>query len=221
MEEVWAGVQRRIERLRRASRWRRSSKEVFGANGHRFELLPPLSEADVAQAESQFEVGLPQEYRSFLRIVSAGGAGPYYGLFPLIKDRTGRWGWRGDGAELTEGSALNVSFQPGDVTDSLTQLEGQRPSFEDDPAYEAWLDEYEEVLWRPDRTRGAVCLCHEGCAYRDWLVVSGPHRGQIWDDERAGDIDLAPSLSTDNTILTFSSWYLSWLTRAELTLLGP
>lgn len=26
-----------------------------------------------------------------------------------------------------------------------------------------------------------ACLCREGCAYRDWLIVSGLLRGQVWD----------------------------------------
>jgi hypothetical protein len=65
------------------------------------------------------------------------------------------------------------------------------------------------------RTHGAVCLCHEGCAYRDWLIITGPLRGQMWDDDRAGDIDLAPGIAADGSALTFGCWYLNWLDEAE------
>jgi hypothetical protein len=216
---VWEGVRERVERLRSAD-GRRWGGSVFGANGHRFELLPPLSPAALAEVEAQFEVALPDDYRSFLAAVSAGGAGPDYGLFPLVRDSSGRWSWRGDGAELTDLTALNVEFQPGDVSEALAQLRRVEPSADDETAYQAWLDRYEEVLWRQQRTRGAICLCHEGCAYRDWLVVSGPYRGQIWDDERAGDVDLSPNRMADGTIRTFSAWYLTWLAKAELTIFG-
>jgi hypothetical protein len=41
-------------------------------------------------------------------------------------------------------------------------------------------------------TAGAICLEHIGCAQRRWLVVSGPARGQMWDDPRADELDLRP-----------------------------
>jgi hypothetical protein len=214
VDQIWEGVLERLERLRRAHR--RLRRKVFGADGHGFRLLPALTESEVAEAESQFGVTLPLDYRSFLSTVSAGGAGPYYGLFPLVRDSSGRWGWRGDGAELTDLVALPTDFQPGDVSEELARLQRGEPSADDDSAYGAWLSRYEEVLWNDQRTHGSICLCHEGCAYRDWLVVSGPCRGQIWDDDRAGDVDLAPSRSTDGAILGFSAWYLNWLTDAEL-----
>jgi hypothetical protein len=108
---------------------------LFGANGHQFEILPRLSEADLAEAEAQFAVQFPEECRGFLMAVSAGGAGPYYGLFPLSRDAAGRWGWRGDGAELTDRSALGTDFEPGDISATLARLEATRPPTDDEEAY--------------------------------------------------------------------------------------
>lgn len=193
---TWDGVRDRLERLR-LSYMRGQAREVFGAEGHRFEALPPLSDGDLARAENQFGVRLPEDYRDFLTRVSAGGAGPYYGLFPLSPDAAGRWSWRGDGAELTTLAALGTAFDPGDVSEALALLDETPPPMDDEEVYEDWLNHREDVLWDDKRTRGAVCLCHEGCAYRDWLVVTGPHQGQIWDDERAGDVDLAPKSASD------------------------
>jgi hypothetical protein len=210
----WVGVRQRLERLREDYEHGHAGG-VFGATVHRFELLPRLSEADIAEAETQFGVQFPAEYRGFLTAVSAGGAGPYYGLFPLSRDADGRWGWRGDGADLTDRSALGASFEPDDVSDTLAQLEATRPPADDDEAYGDWLCRYDNVFCAGERTRGAVCLCHEGCAYRDWLVITGPFRGQMWDDDRAGDIDLAPARASDGSVLTFGYWYLNWLNRAE------
>jgi hypothetical protein len=58
---------------------------------------------------------------------------------------------------------------------------------------------------------GAVYLAHHGCAYYDWLIVSGPHRGQVWTDNRADDGNLDPAAPS------FSDWYMGWLDRAERT----
>ncbi|MEV4691484.1 SMI1/KNR4 family protein [Micromonospora echinospora] len=56
---------------------------VFGANGHQWRREPPLTTDELAGLESQLDVELPAEYRSFLLQVSRGGAGPAYGLFPV------------------------------------------------------------------------------------------------------------------------------------------
>jgi hypothetical protein len=82
-----------------------------------------------------------------------------------------------------------------------------------DARYQAWDKRLEDLLWNPDRTVGAICLCHEGCAYRYWLVVSGPQRGRIWSDQRAAQVDLQP------TGTTFGPWYLDWLIKQEAALL--
>jgi hypothetical protein len=37
----------------------------------------------------------------------------------------------------------------------------------------------------------------------------------MWDDDRAGDIDLAPGIAADGSALTFGCWYLNWLDEAE------
>ena len=141
----------------------------------------------------------------------------HYGLFPLVRDAAGRWGWRGDGAELTDVTALGMNFDPGDISGALAELEATQPPISDEDAYEDWLNRYDRVLWDDQRTRGAVCLCHEGCAYRDWLIITGPLRGQMWDDDRGGDIDLAPATTADGTALTFGRRYADWLKAAEQT----
>jgi hypothetical protein len=53
--------------------------QIFGAARHRHTLAPPLDDDGIAALEGQFGT-LPDEYRTFLRTIAAGGAGPYYGL---------------------------------------------------------------------------------------------------------------------------------------------
>ncbi|MFI0966773.1 hypothetical protein ACH4S8_36140 [Streptomyces sp. NPDC021080] len=90
----------------------------------------------------------------------------------------------------------------------------ERPEEEDfegiedfDQAYEAWGEKWDPVMRNPERTVGAVVLCHAGCAYRRWLVVSGPERGRTWSDDRVDERDLEPLLGPEQEPVTFSRRY--------------
>jgi len=72
------------------------------------------------------------------------------------------------------------------------------------------VDDYEEYLamdsrWSPNDTAGTLTLCHEGCCYEHFLVVTGPGRGQMWLNGRAGDFGFSP-MGVD-----FLGWYERWL----------
>lgn len=63
--------------------------EVFGADAHEYELDDPVSNEEVVHFEEHFKITLPEEYKAFITQIgnggpgSYGGAGPYYGIFPL------------------------------------------------------------------------------------------------------------------------------------------
>ncbi|MEU9333534.1 SMI1/KNR4 family protein [Streptomyces sp. NPDC048290] len=225
-EEMWAGVRERVEALRD----RPGSERVFGAPGHGWELDPALSEAELTGLESALGVRLPEDYRGFLRHVGAGGAGPSYGVFPVRREEreASGWAWDGDGADLADPGRLAEPFpERGPAPELLERLFAARPEEEDflvdgafaedafDTAMEDWEERWAAVLLTPERTVGALVLCHLGCALRQWLVVSGVHRGTMWSDDRADDQDLAPLLDATGAPLTFARWYLDWLDAAE------
>jgi hypothetical protein len=56
---------------------------VFGADGHRYQLNPPLPETDIQTFETHYGITLPDGYGHFLSVIGNGGAGPYYGILPL------------------------------------------------------------------------------------------------------------------------------------------
>ncbi|MFC6506612.1 SMI1/KNR4 family protein [Streptomyces plicatus] len=181
-DQQWADVRRRVAALGASP----ASNEVFGALGHRWVLEKPLSDAEVAELEAQIQVRLPEEFRDFLLSVGAGGAGPAYGVFP-VRRTEGRWRWEGDGAELADLSRLAEPFpERGPDPELLEELAAQCPDEEDfddaeefDESMEAWEERWDAVMFHPDRTVGAVVISHRGCALRDWLVISGPHRDDM------------------------------------------
>ncbi|MET8825326.1 SMI1/KNR4 family protein [Streptomyces sp. NPDC004610] len=222
-DQLWVGIRDRVEALRD----RPGSGTVFGMQGHGWVLDGTLSAAELAELESWLGVRLPEEYRGFLREVGAGGAGPSYGVFPVRREE-GRWAWDGDGGDLTETARLAEPF-PGRVhaPEVLERLAASRPEEEDftidgefaedafDDAMETWEERRSDVMFAVERTVGAVALCHRGCALRQWLVVSGPHRGTMWADDRADEADLEPLLDATGAPLTFARWYLDWLEESE------
>ena len=105
---------------------------------------------------------------------------------------------------------------PEEVLDALDADKPDEDAFDADEAfdaaYEVWDERLEALLYGPAMTVGAICLVDEGCAYRDWLVVSGPARGTMWEDPRTIDMDLRP------TGITFGDWYFQWLVATESAL---
>jgi len=102
---IWSDVPERVARLSAHA----AASEVFGSQGHRWKLEPPMSAEELAELESQLRIELPAEYRSFLLEVSRGGAGPAYGLFALRRVDC-RWEWEGDGADITDLETLAQPF---------------------------------------------------------------------------------------------------------------
>ncbi|MBP2579816.1 hypothetical protein J3A78_000294 [Streptomyces sp. PvR006] len=217
--QQWNGVRQRVAAVGAEP----SSGTVFGSLGHEWVLEDPLTDDGLAELESQIGVRLPDDYRSFLTCVGAGGAGPAYGLFPVRRVQ-GRWRWEGDGAELADLALLARPFPDrGPDSEDLDALLAVRPEEEDfeeiedfDDAIQAWDERWEALMFAPERTAGAIVVSHLGCAQREWLVISGTHRGTIWSDCRADDTDLAPLLDQAGDPVTFAHWYFDWLQKAEL-----
>ncbi|MFE5711496.1 SMI1/KNR4 family protein [Streptomyces sp. NPDC056501] len=224
VDQQWSGVRQRVVALGTQP----SSGKVFGSLGHRWVLEDPLTHEGLAELEAQAGVRLPDDYRSFLTCVGAGGAGPAYGLFPVRRVQ-GRWRWEGDGADLADLAMLAQPFPDhGPNPEDLDALLAVRPEEEDfdeiedfDDAIEAWDERWEALMFAPERTAGAIVISHLGCAQREWLIITGTHRGTIWSDCRADDADLAPLLDQAGKPVTFTRWYDDWLYMAELTACQP
>ncbi len=191
-------IRAKLERLRLAD----PRLQIFGSNGHRYHLHPRLEESVIRAWERDHGVELPADYRTFLLEVGNGGAGPYYGVFPL-----GRWDGAGDTLELFDDAIgdLGAPF-PHRTAWNLPEARRTPPEeFASDEEEEAWGDALEQESFAPALTDGAFWIAEQGCALRSLLVITGPERGTIWDDLRADGRGLVPCG------VTFSAWYLAWL----------
>jgi hypothetical protein len=58
---------------------------VFGANGHEYQIAPPLCEEEVSAFEKTHDISLPEDYRYFITHFFGSGTGPDYGLINLAE----------------------------------------------------------------------------------------------------------------------------------------
>lgn len=201
---------RKLEELRRIDR----SFATFGSSSHQYRLEPPLPRAKLESFEAEHSIVLPEPYRTFISELSNGGAGPYCGLFPLgYFDGSGgpleRWS-EGDGFA----GQLSRPFphrQPWSLPDSRYKCPD---AFETEEEEEAWYKALEDETWKPELVDGAFPICHQGCAIRNLLVVTGPERGKVWVDDRASDGGIFPEGDDPNSGISFFDWYSDWLDRS-------
>ncbi|MFI7615872.1 SMI1/KNR4 family protein [Nonomuraea terrae] len=211
----WADVPERLSRLAAVP----GAGAVFGSADHGWQLGPPLEADDLADLEARLGIELPDEYRSFLLRAGCGGAGPAYGLFPVLR-RNGRWTWQGDGADLTDLGTLNQpfphveAFNPADALPAPPEEEDFDSTEEFNAAEDAYWERHDTIVCHPRHSIGLLYLCHLGCAYREALVITGPARGQMWADGTADGTGFEP-LYDDGKPLGFARWYRRWLDAAE------
>jgi hypothetical protein len=188
----------------------------FGAKRHAYRLHPVARDSAVARFERKHAIELPLDYRAFLTEAGNGGAGPFYGVFAL-----GEMDHNFDFKRWKVGEHVGMPSRcfahRAKWNLSATTLKRLQAS-EDDT-------EILRLYWL--RVDGAIPICHEGCALRDWLVVTGRERGHVWHDATAdfrgwfpwpcdsrGTRSRRPLPRSRPDRMTFSEWYLDWLERA-------
>ena len=92
----------------------------FGAYSHKYQLGPRISEEAISAFEARFGVSLPEGYRDFLLWIGDGGAGPFYGLYPLKEVEPRRLSDYADGLVLPLGTQ-GCTFMTGLVLDGPDQ----------------------------------------------------------------------------------------------------
>ncbi|OQQ20640.1 hypothetical protein B0675_25255 [Streptomyces sp. M41(2017)] len=174
---------------------------------------PPLSEAEICEAEAELGIRFPGQYRAYLLRRSAGGT-----VNRLYRSAVG-WGWYGDSS--TNYDLLTTDFAPPDsyraYKDDLDAREPRTQDFADHDAYRAawgqWDAEY--GVFQERMTSGAVFIQDNGCGFSTLLVVSGPLRGSLWFDGRATCDQILP-LNLSGQPVSF----MDWLAHRSMDLVG-
>jgi hypothetical protein len=153
----------------------------FGSEKHGFRLNPPCSEAELEAFENKHHIHLPSDYRTFLKHVGNGGAGPYYGIYPLEKwDNFASW---------------VMDHVPDDLLASPCPLQPELSRSSD------WQDEFGKI----SPYQGTFSLGSQGCTYAIQLVVTGPWVGKVVYVDADGQ---TPYMLRESDFL---SWYERWL----------
>jgi len=186
------------------------SPASFGAEVHRYLLKPPLSAEEVSGFERRYHITLPDDYRWFITTVANGGAGPYYGLFPLGEMDFlgyGQHPWKENDSYV---GRLSAQFPWPNVSGTLRQAIGGAPNVSIRPTDLSTENDDGDSREQVD---GAIPIYHMGCGYYVWLVVTGPEAGFLWEDYRASDEGFMPA-SLYGRRVTFLEYYDRWLHRS-------
>ncbi|MFF4838155.1 SMI1/KNR4 family protein [Streptomyces sp. NPDC001315] len=140
--------------------------------------------------EARHGIVLPEPYRGFVAEVTDGSfAGPpKFGLLGLeeVPDD-----WGDDAGERD----LSLPFP---LTEAWLWEDDERPADEIDPV----LDQV--------RHHGTVVLGTDGCAM-DWhLVVTGPHRGHVWQITDVGAVPFGAEFGYTTAEPGFAGWVAHW-----------
>jgi hypothetical protein len=194
------------------SKLREHPPSVFGAEAHGFQMNAILSENEVVAFEQKHHVHLPADFREFLTTVGNGGAGPFYGIFPLgeMDNNFELRAWQeGDGTV----GVLRELFPFQEAWNEISQMPEDDLADRDEVEYERRMNQFEQFYLDGSLVNGAIPICHEGCAIRIWLVITGSQAGCLWEDSRSEYSGLRPVTLSNGKSATFGEWYREWLTE--------
>ena len=195
--------------------WLRVHASASAAGAHAFRLKDPLSDPEVAGFEQKHGISLPSDYREFMTRVGNGGAGPFYGIFPL--------GYMDHNLDLRQwhenDGFVGMLSKPFSFQDEWNDLSGMPKNLPDQnvPAYDKQIEVFEKTYWSSELMHGAIPICHRGCGLRIWLIVSGEQAGKLWEDRRSEYKGLSPVRLTNGSRATFGTWYREWLNNCFAT----
>jgi uncharacterized protein (TIGR02996 family) len=181
-------IRTKIDQLRSLD----ADRRVFGARwpdaGHEYLLNPPPTEPELLDFELRHGNTLPAEYRAFLLRVGNGRVGPGYGLYALDL-----------AADLPR---LRMPFGPtpadADSIAAAARAAQETGNWLAVPRFQhAWMQ------------RGYLRLGHNGCSNYCAIVVNGPRRGEMWNE----NLRFVPQLARDGRPEGFLAWYEDWLDR--------
>ncbi|MBR7838795.1 SMI1/KNR4 family protein [Actinospica durhamensis] len=155
-----------------------------------FESGTPSGWPAVHAFEEQHGIVLPEPYRTFVAEITDGASAgpPSYGLVELGKVPLGGG----------EGPAVGELAKPFPLTETWVWEAEDRP--------------YEELapLLEPVHRHGSIVLGTDGCGM-DWLlIVTGPHRGHVWNISGEGASPFGAEFGHTTGRSGFIGWVRHW-----------
>ncbi|MDK0524719.1 SMI1/KNR4 family protein [Streptomyces sp. ML-6] len=154
---------------------------------------PPLGWDAVCAFEAAHGIVLPEPYRTFVAEICDGSFSgpPYYGLVALT-EMPSDWG---------DGRPERVLAKPFPLTGAWA-WDGE----EDDPRPQEEIDAVlEQVFYH-----GSIVLGTDGCGMYWHLVVTGPHRGHIWNISGEGAVPFGAEFGHTTSEPGFAGWVGHW-----------
>lgn len=170
-----------------------ADNKVFGASSHKYRLNPIVSIETVRQFEKKYHITLPEEYIFFLTRVGNGGAGPYYGLYPLEK------------LELYNEYLQALSHHPEADYPILIDRNMTAASWNARIGMlknDAYSDEAYDTVMK-QISSGTLIIGTQGCTYDNLLMCRGSETGKMVYIDWNLETDYPPFL----TGMTFLDWY--------------
>jgi hypothetical protein len=154
-----------------------------------------LGREAVRAFEAEHGVVLPEPYRTFVAEVTDGSyqGPPDYGLVPLA-DLPDDWG---------DGRPVRDLSRPFPLTSAWLWEEDED---EDDGRSEEELAELQDAVF----DHGSVVLGTDGCGMYWHLVVTGPHRGHIWNISGEGATPFGAEFGHTTAESGFAGWVAHW-----------
>jgi len=193
-------LQEKLTELRRRDR----QFQMFGATTHHYLLNSCLSESTLQEAEAQYSIILPEDYRRFLLLMGDGGAGPEYGIYPLERCLQ---------QSVHDLRLLQAPFPHVDAWNMTPEDLGlDRDKLDEEYFHEA----FDEAYFKDTYVQGTLRIGTQGCGYGNLLVIAGSERGHMWCDGRSSDEGIypLPTIKRPNERLSFFAWYELWLDQS-------
>jgi len=166
--------------------------KIFGSKKHKYTFNDPISLNEVREFEKEHEIKLPENYVRVLTEIGNGGAGPYYGLYPLkeiINYQSGSL-FTKIGSEET---LIDDTLTPEKWCKMIEKLE----TLEDD-------EEYDELFQK--LFSNSVVVGTQGCTFDSLLMCAGSEYNRIINIDWNLDKDRLPHFSH----MTFEEWILEF-----------